>query len=112
MVEWPVASGPGRHPGRIRTLSAIVAVAMAGCSGSTDVIPTGLDTYMVASHEATDSSSGPAQRVKAFEEAREYCEKSGKQLQTIRVIDSRPGSEGKTSSVEVHFRCVTTATPK
>jgi sarcosine oxidase gamma subunit len=94
------------------TLGAVVTVAMAGCAGSTDVVTTGPDTYMVASHGTTEGSSGSTQKAKALEEAREYCEKSGKQLETIRAIESGPGNYGKTSSAEIHFRCVTTATSK
>jgi len=95
---------------RTRTMSAIVAVAGVGCAGSTDVIQTGPDTYMVATHSTTGSTSGAEQRAKAFAEARDYCEKSGKQLETIRAVESGPAIN--TSSAEVHFRCVTAAAPK
>ena len=91
----------------MRSLSVIAAVTVVGCAGSTDVVPTGPGTYMVASHGTTESSSGSAQKAKALEKAREYCEKSGKRLETIRAIDSGPESYGKVSSAEVHFRCVT-----
>jgi hypothetical protein len=93
-----------------RTLIAVVAAATVGCTGATDVVPTGAETYMVTSH-GTGPSSAPEQRAKAFEEAREYCEKAGKKFETIRVIDSGPVGDGKTSTAEVHFRCVTAATP-
>lgn len=96
----------------MRSALWVVVVGISGCGGSTDVVPTGLDTYMVASQGTTAGSSGSAQRAKAFEEAREYCERSGKQLETISVIDSGPGSYGQSSSAEVHFRCATAAAPK
>jgi len=94
-----------------RALVAVVAAATVGCTGATDVVPTGAETYMVTSHGTMGSSSVPEQRAKAFEEAREYCEKAGKKFETIRVLDSGPGGDGRTATAEVHFRCVTAATP-
>jgi hypothetical protein len=87
-------------------LRAVALLALAGCAGSTHVVPTGSGTYMIAAHGTMGWSSGPAQKAKAFEEASAYCKQSGKELETISATDSGAGVYGKISSGEVHFRCV------
>jgi hypothetical protein len=58
-------------------LLVLLASAMTGCAGTSgEVVPTGKDTYMVASHGTMGWSSGPAQKAKAFEIANAYCNRS------------------------------------
>ncbi len=97
---------------RLGILNAAVVLAIAGCGGTTNVVPTGSDTYMVAARGTMGWSSGPAQKAKAFEEAGAYCQQSGKQFETIDATDSGAGTWGKISTAEVHFRCVSAAAPK
>jgi hypothetical protein len=98
---------------RTTMLIAVAAVATVGCAGaaSTDVVPTGAGNYMVTSHGPIEAS-GPEPKAKAFDDARMYCEKSGKRFEPIRVMETGPGSDDKTSTVELHFRCVSTDTPQ
>lgn len=85
---------------------AIVALALAGCAGVTDVVSTGPETYMVASHGTMGWSSGPAQKAKAFQMANEFCAKKGK-LQAEGIKGNTTGSGyGQIASAEVEFRCV------
>jgi len=84
----------------------LVSVALTACAGSTNVVPEGHDTYMVAHHGTMGWSSGSAQKAKALEEADDYCHKLGKQMESVAETDSGPGGMGKISSSEVHFRCV------
>jgi hypothetical protein len=60
---------------------------------------------MVASHGVMGWSSGPAQEAKAFEDAGDYCEMLGKELQSINSSETE-GGFGKIASGEVDFRCV------
>lgn len=96
---------------RLSTCS-VAAFALVGCAGTTHVVPTGPDSYMVAAHGTMGWSSGPAQKAKAFEEAAAYCKQSGKQLETISATDNGAGIYGKISSAEVNFRCVTPSSSK
>lgn len=79
---------------------------LSACAGVTDVVPTGADTFMVASHGTMGWSSGPAQKAAAMKQAGDYCRSSGKDLQVINSTDSGNGEFGKISSGEVQFKCV------
>jgi hypothetical protein len=84
----------------------IVAVSLfAGCAGITDVVPTGQDTYIVASHGVMGWSSGGAQKAKAFQQANDYCKTLGKQMHSINTNET-PSGFGKIAAGEVEFRCV------
>jgi len=81
------------------------ALVLSACAGVTDVVKTGSDTYMVASHGTMGWSSGPAQKAKAFQSAEAYCASNGKRLEPISSNET-PGGFGKIASGEVHFKCV------
>jgi hypothetical protein len=85
--------------------SLFLVLCVAGCGGVTDVVKTGPDTYMVASHGTMGWSSGSAQKAKAFQDAENYCAKMGKQVQQVEAKES-PGGFGRIASGEVEFRCV------
>ena len=87
------------------TLSLVIAL-LTGCAGITDVVSTGADTYMIASHSTMGWSSGPAQKAQAFTQANDYCQKMGKTMQIISARDSGNGGFGFISSGEVTFKCV------
>jgi hypothetical protein len=97
---------------RTGTAAIIASLGLVACAGSTNVVPTGPDTYMIASRGTMGWSSGPAQKAKAFEEADAYCKQKGRTLETISESDSGAGAFGKVSTGEVRFRCVTSAAPK
>jgi len=82
-----------------------IVLLLAGCAGVTDVVSTGPDTYMVASHGVMGWSSGGAQKAKAFQEADAFCKSLGKHLQLIGTNEA-PGGFGKIASGEVQFRCL------
>lgn len=87
-------------------VAALVAIGITGCAGVTDVVSTGPDTYMVASHGTMGWSSGPAQKAAAFKKADAYCEERVKAVQVIKASDSGSGEFGKISSGDVDFKCV------
>ena len=88
-----------------RTILAAIAALIGGCAGVTNVVSTGPDTYMVASHGVMSFSFGPAQKAKAFQEADKFCRTHGRQMQPINSSET-PGGFGKIASGEVEFRCI------
>lgn len=90
---------------QLRRVAVAVSMALAGCAGVTDVVPTGTDTYMIASHGVMGWSSGAAQKAKAFQEADAYCRGRGLQVQSVNASETA-GGFGKIASGEVEFRCV------
>lgn len=86
-------------------VGVVVALLAQGCAGVTDVVKTGPDTYMVASHGTMGWSSGSAQKAKAFQAADEYCNSLGKQVESIRSSET-PSGFGQIASGEVHFKCM------
>ena len=78
---------------------------ITACAGVTDVVRTGPDTFMVASHGTMGWSSGPAQKAKAFQSAETYCASIGKQVEQISSSETASGF-GKIASGEVHFKCI------
>ena len=86
-------------------LPMAAGIALAACAGVKQVVSTGPDTYMVASHGTMGWSSGPAQKAKAFEEAGDFCKSMGKQMQPIDSSETE-GGFGKIAAGEVNFRCV------
>jgi len=82
------------------------AFFLFGCAGVTDVVSTGSDTYMVASHGTMGWSSGGAQKANAFTQANEFCQKMNKKMEVISSSDSGTGSFGKISSGQVSFKCI------
>jgi hypothetical protein len=85
----------------------LVAIGLlVSCAGVTDVVSTGKDTYMIASHGTMGWSSGGVQKAQAFTQANEFCQKMGKTVEVINSKDSGNGSFGKISSAEISFKCV------
>ena len=95
----------------MKRLIIFVALLLAACAGVTDVVSTGPDTYMVASHGVMGWSSGAAQKAKAFQEADAFCKSLGKQLQTISTNETAGGGFGQIAAGEVHFRCLKPSDP-
>ncbi len=77
----------------------------AGCAGVTDVVTTGPDTYMLASHGTMGWSSAGAQKAKVFQDANDFCKRLGKQFEAIGSRGTDSGF-GQIASAEVEFRCV------
>ncbi|MFO1392548.1 MAG: hypothetical protein U1F09_02110 [Steroidobacteraceae bacterium] len=84
---------------------AICALALTACAGVTDVVSTGPSTYMVAAEGTLGASSSSKQAVKAQEQAAAFCNKQGKQVETISVKEV-PAGYGQPASATVNFRCI------
>jgi hypothetical protein len=81
-------------------------LTLTACAGTTNqVVPTGHDTYMVATHGTMGWSSGGAQKAKAFEQADAFCKSKGKGVETISQNQTE-GGFGKIASADIEFRCV------
>jgi hypothetical protein len=93
------------YRGVLNFIPALLYVALLTACSTSDVIPEGNDTYMVASHGFPGWSSGATQEAKALERANAYCKQLGKEVQTVTATESA-GGVGQTASGEVHFRCV------
>jgi hypothetical protein len=88
------------------TAAALCALCIAGCAGVTDVVSTGPDTYMVASHGTMGWSSGGAQKAKAIQQAGDYCRERNKRLELVQARETSQGGFGQIAAGEVEFRCV------
>ena len=89
-----------------KIIYCLIVLLLAGCAGVTDVVSTGPDTYMVASHGVMGWSSGGAQKAKAFQKADAFCKSLGKHLLPISTNETPGGGFGKIASGEVYFRCL------
>ena len=83
----------------------LAASIIGGCASVTDVVSTGPDTYMVAAEGVMGNSSSGQQAFKAQVQAVAFCNKQGKQVQTINSHEV-PGGFGKVASATVNFRCL------
>ena len=83
----------------------ICAAMLAGCAGVTDVVSTGPDTFLVASHGTMGWSSGGAQKAAAIQKAADYCRGMSKQLQLVSARETNGGGFGQIAAGEAEFRC-------
>jgi hypothetical protein len=90
-----------------KLIGLAAAAVVMGCAGTTNqVVPTGHDTYMVANHGVMGWSSGGAQKAKAFQEANEFCQSKGKEVEAVNEHETE-GGFGKIASADIEFRCIT-----
>lgn len=81
-----------------------IAGALTACVTTSEVVSTGHDTFMIASHGVMGHSSGPEQKARAFEGANAYCKKTGKEVETLNQSETQ-SAWGVAPSAEVEFRC-------
>jgi hypothetical protein len=91
---------------KLFALLPVTLVLLAACS-STGIIPADRDTYIISKQSAA-GIFGTSGGVKGdvYQEASEFCTKSGKTVETVNldVKDAIPFV--RTSSVSLQFRCV------
>lgn len=93
-----------------RTCCVAALCLVGGCAGVSDVVSTGSDTYMVASHGVAGNGSGASQKVAAFQAADSFCRARGEQMLAIRSEQTEPFF-GRPPSAQVEFRCVKPGDP-
>jgi hypothetical protein len=104
LLKWAAALCGDPRMSRI-LLAASALMLVAACAGSSDVVKTGPDTYMIARHGTSGWSLGQNQKAKALRDAAQYCRRQGKQMQAISAVETGAEAYGKMSSAEVDFRC-------
>lgn len=82
------------------------ALVLSGCAGVTDVVATGPDTYLVASHGTMGWSSAGAQKAKAIQQAGDYCRERNRRMELMQARETAQGGFGKIAAGEVEFKCV------
>ncbi len=89
----------------IRALTGITCVTIAACAGTTNrVVPTGHDTYLIATHGTMGWSSAGAQKAKAYEQANDFCKTKGGEVQTVNENTTDSGF-GRIASADIEFKC-------
>ncbi|MFM9437407.1 hypothetical protein ACFDR9_004494 [Janthinobacterium sp. CG_23.3] len=90
----------------MKTIMMVAALsALVGCASTTGVVPTGKDTFMIATHGVMGHSSAGMQKAEAFRQASDYCKTLGKELQPINTGETQ-GGFGKIAAAEVEFTCL------
>ena len=79
--------------------------ALTACITTSEVVPTGHDTFMIASHGQMGHSSGPEQKARAFEGANAHCKKTGREVETLNQSETQ-SAWAVAPSAEIEFRCV------
>jgi hypothetical protein len=83
------------------------AVVLAGCAENSGVVQMGSDTYMVSRQAATGFTGLGTLKADAMREAYAQCQKTGKSVQVVDTVDSKPPYIfGNFPSTEIHFKCV------
>ncbi len=84
-----------------------LAMIIAGCA-STGVVPTGDGTYMIAKKSAAGiATSGSTIKAELYQEAGEFCGKSGRVVQTISATSANAIPFARMPQAELNFRCAT-----
>ncbi|MBH3426179.1 hypothetical protein [Pseudomonas alkylphenolica] len=104
-------------------LVSMIALLITGCAELTspptfsDVVPMGLDTYMITKQDKF-STSGSAVKADLYRRANAFCESKGKQLMPVNER-SKDGISGYATSVssipanaELQFRCLDSGDPE
>jgi hypothetical protein len=81
---------------------------LAGCATVTDVVPTGPDTFLVASQGVIGNGSAATQLVQAMQSANRYCAASGKQAKQAKQVSvqTMDAGFGRAPGATVQFQCV------
>jgi hypothetical protein len=97
----------------------MITLLIAGCDVPpvrpfSDVVPMGLDTYMLTREDAL-SRSGSAVKADLYRRANAFCESKGKQLMPVREMSrDSPGGPGYgiPANAEIQFRCLDSSDPE
>ncbi len=91
----------------MKSISAIILLALTGCAANSGIIPIGRDTYMVTRQAATGFSGSGNLKAEAFQEANQYCITQNKALQVVNTTEAQPPFVfGNFPKAEVQFMCL------
>lgn len=94
-------------------LPLIGALMIAGCAtstGTSDVVPMGKDTYMLARPGGFFTISGGEVKAQLYRDANEFCRAQGKQLMPVNS-SSRDAAPYRYANGELQFRCLVEGDP-
>lgn len=91
----------------MKYLFVVVTSILVGCASNSGVVPMGNDTYMVSRQAASGFSGMGTLKAEAMREAYQQCQKTGKIVEVIEVIDAKPPYIlGNFPKTEIRFKCV------
>ena len=92
---------------------AVWGVVIFGCVSSSDVFPTGRDTYtvIISSNEGETTNMGDLAR-RAYKEANDFCQAQGKMLQPIATTAKPFVPGGSKPYYELRFRALNPDDPE
>jgi hypothetical protein len=89
----------------MKVITAVtILAALAGCATTSGVVPTGKDTYVIATPGAMGYAWEDAQKAEALQQASDYCKNLGKQLLPINTAKAQ-GGLGRIAADAVEFTC-------
>lgn len=88
----------------------VVALLLAGCVSTTDIVPAGKDSYMVAG-SARGGVNGGKSLIAATKQANEYCGKLGK-VMIIRNTETGGSAAWGSETSNLIFSCVAENDPE
>ena len=91
----------------MKNLLAAAVLVLSGCASNSGIVPMGNDTYMVSRQAATGFTGMGTLKAEAMREAYQQCQKSGKSVEVIEVIDAKPPYIfGNFPKTEIRFKCI------
>lgn len=82
-------------------------VVLFGCASNSGVVPMGNNTYMVSRQAASGFSGMGTLKADAMKEAYQQCQKTGKSVDVIEAIDTKPPYIfGNFPKTEIRFKCI------
>ena len=90
----------------MKRLILIAAILLSGCAANSGVVPIGQNTYMVSIQAATGLSGLGNLKADAINQAYQYCQEKGKDMNIIETKESKPPFVlGNYPKVEIQFKC-------
>lgn len=86
-------------------------LALAGCATTSQVVPYGKDSYMIAAEDVWGVSSSSSMQVNAARKAGEFCASQGKVMRVRNTVQEGTQMWTGTSSSLV-FSCITESDPE
>lgn len=81
-----------------------VTLIISGCS-STGVVPTGVDTYMIAKSGGGPGASGAEMSAGLYKEANAFCASKERQFVRISVVEQDNKPFVRLANAKLEFRC-------
>jgi hypothetical protein len=79
---------------------------LAGCAGSSGVVPVGPDTYALSEMRAPAAGGGPAARAAVLADGAAFCQRQGRSFE---LLEARPDGDPYTpywpTAFDATFRC-------